>query len=64
MGMSPLGKRSDSSERRTSCDNCGKAMYPDRLHIITLRATPENPYGDCILTVHNWEEGKGSVLFK
>lgn len=63
MGMSPLGKRSDG-ERRTSCDNCGKAMYPDRLHIITLRATPDNPYGDCIFTVHNWEEGKGSVLFK
>ncbi|AON97492.1 hypothetical protein SEA_CHEWYVIII_71 [Rhodococcus phage ChewyVIII] len=64
MGMSPLGKRSDNSERRMSCDNCGKMMYPDRLHIIIERATPDRPYGDCILTVNNWEEGRGLVIFQ
>jgi len=39
-------------------------MYPDRLHIITERATTEKPYGDCIVTVHNWEEGRGRVIFQ
>lgn len=61
--MGVIAKKSKACP--TLCWNCGQKAEPNRLHIVTESRTEKpNRYGSCMVTIYNWEEGTGRVLFQ